>query len=126
MKNSNKRGMTTIGVVVMVVLIVGNIFFATMWIKSNSKLKVVTASREAEVAHATFMVNFIEKVLKTENEVAFEDRLKLENEVRALDNKEVFDQWKKFVESETPTIAQVNLKDLLASIARSIQVEAMR
>lgn len=44
---------------------------------------------------------FVEKVLQGETEVGFEDRLKLENAVRDINDKEIFDQWQKVVKSKS-------------------------
>ncbi len=44
---------------------------------------------------------FVEKVLQGQSEVNFEDRLKLENAVRDLNDQKVFLQWQKIVKSKT-------------------------
>jgi hypothetical protein len=60
-----------------------------------------------------FLKLFITNVLKAEGEVDFETRLKLENTIREIQDKEVLDQWIKFTESKTEAEAQKNIKDLL-------------
>ncbi len=56
---------------------------------------------------------FIIKVLKSEGAVSFEDRLKLENTVRDINDKDIFDQWQKFTNSKTQIEAQIEVKNLL-------------
>jgi hypothetical protein len=52
---------------------------------------------------------FVEKVLQGEAEVNFEDRLKLENAVRDLNDQEIFDQWQKIVNSQSAQETQQNV-----------------
>lgn len=63
---------------------------------------------------------FIDKVLKANGEVSFEDRLRLENAVRDIGNKELLDQWTKFTGSKTEQEAQVEVKDLLNLLINNI------
>lgn len=64
---------------------------------------------------------FITKVLKTEGEVSFEDRLKLENAIRDINDKAIFDQWQEFVNSESQIQAQIAVKNLLELLITKIQ-----
>jgi hypothetical protein len=70
-----------------------------------------------------FLKLFITKVLKTEGEVDFETRLKLENAVREIQDKEILDQWIKFTESKTEDEAQKNVKDLLEILINKLQIK---
>jgi hypothetical protein len=63
---------------------------------------------------------FITKVLKAEGEVSFEDRLRLENMVRTINNKTIFDEWQKFINSKTETEAQIEVKNLLETLVTKI------
>lgn len=63
---------------------------------------------------------FVTKVLKSDGEVSFEDRLKLENAVRNINDKTIFDQWQKFVNAKNETEAQVEVKNLLETIVNRI------
>jgi hypothetical protein len=56
---------------------------------------------------------FVEKVLQGEAEVNFEDRLKLENAVRDLNDQEIFDQWQKIVNSQSAQETQQNVGTFL-------------
>jgi hypothetical protein len=70
-----------------------------------------------------FLKLFITKVLKAEGEVDFETRLKLENAVREIQDKEILDQWTKFTESKTEDEAQKNVKDLLEILINKLQIK---
>jgi hypothetical protein len=70
-----------------------------------------------------FLKLFITKVLKAEGEVDFETRLKLENAVREIQDKEILDQWIKFTESKTEDESQKNVKDLLEILVNKLQIK---
>jgi hypothetical protein len=70
-----------------------------------------------------FLKLFIAKVLKAEGEVDFETRLKLENAVREIQDKEILNQWTKFTESKTEDEAQKNSKDLLEILVNKLQIK---
>ena len=63
---------------------------------------------------------FVEKVLKADQEVSFEVRLELENQVRRLGNKEVLDSWNRFVASQNEDEARNEVKNLLSLIMASL------
>jgi len=65
----------------------------------------------------------IEKVLKAETEVDFETRLKLENAVRNLEDKEILARWSKFIESKTEAGAQEEVKNLLEALVNKIKIK---
>ena len=67
-----------------------------------------------------FLKMFIRLVIKSDKEVDFETRWKLENSVRELADEysdpQILLQWQKFVASTNETEAQKNVKDLLAML----------
>lgn len=78
--------------------------------RANASLRVQQADQKA-----TFFVKlFINKVLLSTEPINFEDRLKLENAVRDIDDPEIFAQWQKFTASkddaETQKIVGIILK----------------
>lgn len=64
---------------------------------------------------------FIEKVLKAESEVDSDTRLKLENAIRDLNDEDVSDSWRAFVDSRTEGEAQKRILDLLEILAKKIR-----
>src|SRR3989339_1394978 len=57
---------------------------------------------------------FSEKVLLASKDIDFDTRLELENSVRSLNDTEIFEQWKRFVDSETKEQATYEAKNLLS------------
>ena len=68
-----------------------------------------------------FMKTFIVKVLKAENEVSFEDRVTLENQVRDLKDQEITSTWNSFVKAQTELQAQDAVKKLLRLLTEKIR-----
>ena len=108
--------------VLMVVLVCLNIFFSiqyTQGIKQeDAKLEAEAAKTEERLENSRFMKLFIDKVLGTNGTISFEDRVKLESDVRALGDDQLVKQWEKFVASTDSDEAQKNavlLMSLLSS-----------
>lgn len=109
--------------VIVVILLVTSVFFATAYFSSQKELeetKDIVKEQQINVKVISFTSLFIEKVLKAEGEVSFEDRLSLENSVRELEDEEIFNLWQSFVDSETEEGAQVGVKDLLEILINKI------
>ncbi len=79
--------------------------------------KIEQARRKKTV---DFLKIFIVKVVKAQGEVGFDDRLKLENAVRELDDAIVLAKWKEFVDSKQSEDAQNNLKELLGLLVQRL------
>jgi len=67
-----------------------------------------------------FLDLFIQKVLESQKEISFDDRLKLENEVRALNDNQIIAQWDQFVNSKSVEDAQLQVKNLLHLLVQKI------
>lgn len=63
---------------------------------------------------------FIERVLQAKGEVSFENRLKLENMVRGLNDPAILESWNNFVNSKSEQDAQENVGSLLDLLVRKI------
>ena len=95
-------------------------------------LKVFISMAEVNIAKETlktyqhndkvlnFTKLFIQKVLKTEGTVPFEDYLKLEGAVRDIGDNAILSQWQKFIDSKTEEQAQEEVKNLLEILAEKI------
>jgi uncharacterized SAM-binding protein YcdF (DUF218 family) len=68
----------------------------------------------------SFLKLFIEKILQGEEDVSFEDRLKLENAVRDLKDKKVLSLWESFTQAKNSEEAQMFLKNLLQALVNKI------
>lgn len=70
----------------------------------------------------SFAKLFITKVLKADGEVSFDDRLALENAVRNINDKAIFDQWQSFINAKTALDAQIQVKNLLEMLINKISI----
>lgn len=69
-----------------------------------------------------FMHMFIDDVIKTNKEVDFDTRLKLENAVRDTKDDDVLAAWKVFIDSKTEIEAQNSVKNLLGVLLDKIKI----
>jgi hypothetical protein len=123
----------------MIILIIGltlmNIFLLYRYLLISKEIEKMKITSDLPEKNAVIFPNtknekiinflklFITKVLKAEGEVDFETRLKLENAVREIQDKEILDQWTKFTESKTEEEAQKNVKDLLEILINKLQIK---
>lgn len=110
----NKKNIMVI--VALVALIAGNLYFGLRYVSANSELagaKAIIAGKQGNNRTFDFLKMFVREVIKSDKEVDFDTRLKLENAVRELNDKEVLAKWQAFVDSKDEIQAQVNVKDLL-------------
>lgn len=113
-------------VIVILVLLTSTIFFASRYLALQKKLAEVKRPLEIQEINEKvldFTKFFIEKVLKAEEEVDFETRLKLESAVRDLEDEEILTQWQKFVDSQTENQAQQEVKNLLELLISKIKIK---
>lgn len=115
-----------ITLIIILVLLVGCIFFGFKYFSSQKELRQTQIALETQQTNEKvleFTKLFIEKVLKTEIEVDFEMRLELENAVRNLGDEEILAQWNKFVDSKTEAEAQTEVKNLLEMLVNKISIQ---
>ncbi len=108
---------------VILVLVLGNIFFAVSYFlqaRQTAKLQQQVSAQKTNTKVVNFLNLFIDKVLKTDKEVSFEDRLKLENAVRDINDPELLAKWEKFTGGTNEFEIQKGVKDLLEALARKI------
>jgi hypothetical protein len=108
---------------IVIILLVGNVFFAWKYYSANQQLaaeKKIADSQKKNVGVSEFSKMFVAEVLKAQGEVSFDTRLKLENAVRQLNDKDILDQWNKFVKSPNENDAQNEVKSLLELLVNKI------
>jgi len=113
----------TILITVILLLIISNIFFGFKYLTVQKELQRTQTTLETQKTSEKvldFAKLFIEKVLKAKGEVDFETRLKLENAVREIRDKEILEKWQNFTNSQTEEEAQENVKDLLEILVDKI------
>ena len=105
----------------MVVLVALNIFFSIQYtqnIKKQDEATIAESNKiEARLQTAQFMKFFIDKVLGTNGTIAFEDRVKLEADIRALGDETLVKQWDVFVKSEDSETAQQSAVKLMSMLS---------
>jgi hypothetical protein len=108
--------------ILMLLLVAGNIFFSIQYMDGvkqqlNKDTQEETKSTE-RLQTARFLKLFIDTVLNTKETISFENRVKLENDIRQLGDKGLVDQWDIFVASTDTKLAQeaaVKLMSMLGS-----------
>jgi hypothetical protein len=65
----------------------------------------------------------IDKVLKSNDGIAFEDRVQLENAIQATKDKQLYDQWEKFVNAQTLPEGKTDLYDLIQMIINKLSIK---
>ena len=98
-------------------LLVGNYFLLRI---DFVKVQKLVEQNQTNKKIADFAILFVEKVLKSEKDVDFEERLILETAVRDLNDQEILLQWRKFTESKIKEDAQREVKNLLELLFKKI------
>ncbi len=108
-------------IIVISILLAGNIVFSLNYLLAQREIQELEKSVEKQQLN-TRIINFsrlfVEKVLKAKEDISFEERLKLENAVREIDDKDLLSSWEEFTSSKTEEEAQENVKDLLDLLTR--------
>jgi len=105
------------------VSLAANAFFIGKYLILSLDYKEAQRQLERERTNkkiADFAELFIEKVLKAEKDVDFDERIRLETAVRELNDEEILLQWKRFTDSKTGEEAQQEVKNLLGLLAEKI------
>ncbi len=112
-------------IVFLVLSLVGNAFLIGNYFLLKvdfSKAQKIIEQERANKKIVDFSNLFIEKVLKSNKDVSFDDRLTLETSVRDLNDGAILLQWQKFTDSKTKEDAQREVKNLLELLLKKISV----
>ena len=122
-KTSHPRRRKLLETIVLILLVFGNIFFGINYYLQLQEVKKINQQLQAEQTNAkvvNFLNLFVEKVLKTDQPVSFDDRLKLENAVRDINDPNILAKWEQFTGGQTVDQIQAAVKDLLEALVRKI------
>jgi cell shape-determining protein MreC len=109
-------------IIIVVILLLFNFYFAWKYFNARKALsQTLSFSSNLNQNVFNFTKFFIENVIKTDREVSLETRLKMENDVRNLNDKEILEKWEKFVNSKTEDEAQKNVRELLLILVEKIK-----
>ena len=110
--------------ILFVISLAGMIYFGVASYRLQRKVDVLQSQPRLSVdanKSFVFMQDFIANVVGSATEVNFETRLRLENEVRALDDAEVLSKWKAFAASKNQQEAQAHVLSILQRLIVLIQ-----
>ncbi len=109
--------------IIVVLLVFGNVFLGIKYffqVQETEQLQKQLTTQQTNVKVANFLNLFVKKVLKTDKEVPFEDRLKLENSIRDINDPEVLAKWEQFTKGTNEAQIQQGVKDLLEVLVSKI------
>ena len=118
---NNKRNI--ILAMVILLLISAGAFFAVKYFlqtRETVKLQQEIKTQKTNNKVVNFLNLFIQKVLKTDQPVSFEDRLQLENAVRDINDPEILSKWEEFTGGIDEAQIQQGVKDLLEVLVKKI------
>ena len=105
----------------LLILLAGNLFFSIQYIYSIKADQVPVVDKGAQevlqIKNSNFLKLFINKVVKANGTVSYEDRVQLENDVRQIHNPALTTQWELFVGSKDPAKAEQAATDLMLILA---------
>jgi hypothetical protein len=109
--------------VILAISFLANAYFVTQFFFLRIELNEVgenVKAQQKDEKSLFFAKLFVDKVMSGDKEVSFEDRLKLENAVREVDDQEIFSHWQNFVNSKTDTGAQQEAGVMLSLLLNKI------
>lgn len=104
--------------VLMLVLVAGNIYFSIQYTQNmliEKEQQQITAEKDAlRFQTSSFLKFFIDKVLSTNGNISYADRVKLESDIRQINDATLTSIWDEFVASKNSEEAQVSVVKLMS------------
>ena len=107
--------------VFVIVLIFSSTFFAMQWRRSLKVAYALSTKNTENEKIVSFMSLFVDNMLGSGQAVSFEERFKMENVMREMNNKTLQIQWEKFTNSKTQEESQTNAKELFSMLSREFR-----
>ncbi len=109
--------------ILLIVLVAGNIFFSIQYmenLKQQANAKEETVSNSIQVSR--FLKFFVDVVLNNEGgkTISYDDRLKLESDIRQIKDVDLIKQWDSFVASKDAKAAQDNAIKLMKLLTNKL------
>jgi Na+-transporting NADH:ubiquinone oxidoreductase subunit NqrC len=120
-KNKNNHLWDIILIVVLVVLLASNIFYGAKYFSVQSRINMLNVRNASNAKIINFENLFVSKVLKSQGEISYQDRLDLENAVVATKDNDIISQWHNFLASKSETEAQQDVLTLLITFTSKIK-----
>jgi hypothetical protein len=106
--------------IIMLILVAGNIYFSVQYtqnmLKEQSQQEISAAKDEVRFQSATFLKFFVDKVLTTNGVISYADRVKLESDIRQMNDSRLIEVWDEFVASTDPKEAQTSVVKLMSML----------
>jgi hypothetical protein len=103
-----------------VILAAITIFLGYLFLQSQHQLVLTQQKQVFDTKVLAFRDMFTRNIILSGKEVDFNTRLAMETSVRALNDAQIFDQWQKFTQAETPSDASSQAKKLLELLIEKI------
>ena len=107
--------------VIIVILLAGNLYFSVQYVENmkqqNASVEQNSAALNTRLQVAGFLKEFIDVVLNTQGTVSFDNRVKLESDIRQIKDDSLTAQWNTFVNSKDSKTAQQSAVKLMALLA---------
>jgi len=94
----------------LLIIMAGQCFILVQKNKINQATLKIYAHNEKIL---DFTKLFVKDVLKSDGAVPLNEVLKLENAVREINSKPIYDEWQRFLNAKSPVEAQIEVKNLL-------------
>ena len=107
-------------VIVCLVLLASNIYFGVGYLSINGKINKLSSTKTQNAKIINFENLFINKVLKTQGAVSYQDRLNLQSAVVDINDNTILADWNTFLASSTETDAQQSVLILLQDFTNKI------
>ena len=105
--------------VILAIILMGyNIFFTIKYFSIQRQYDEILDVTKTDDKIKFFNNIFINKVLKSQGEVSYENRLELENAAVNTNDNQIIAQWHNLLESQTEEEAQKGVIDLLVLFAK--------
>lgn len=111
--------------ILILLLLSGNVYLGVqsfLYKSELNQLKKDVVAHEINEKDLFFAKLLVEKILLGGVEVSFEDRLRLENAVRDINDPEIFSQWQKFTNSKSDAETQQSIGGLFSLLLNKISL----
>ena len=108
----------------LVILVAGNIYLGIQYTETirreTAQQDQDTTKIDTRIQISRFLRFFIDTVLNTKGTISFDDRVKLENDIRQIKDADLTKSWDNFVASKDGKVAQVNAVKLMSLLSAKL------
>jgi hypothetical protein len=107
--------------ILLVVLLAGNLFFSIQYIENTRQTEVAQDTQSiTRLQISRFLKSFIDLVLSTQGTITYDDRVKLENDIRQIHDADLTKAWDTFIASKNGDQAQANAIKLMSLLTNKM------